>query len=358
MTPVEDLSEANSRRILDAASLREPDQVPVYLPMAGGWLAEFYGVKERMIYFLPDIMLEAMLAARRRLHGLIDIKPELGMVIEASALGCKIKWPEDAPPWVTPCVRDASDVDTLKIPDPHRDALMAYALEIYGYMEKRIQERGLNIPVGMPNSVGGPFTLAGTIAGLNNLLVWVGRQPDVAHELIGKCMEAVIVWCETQREVAGRSLPVFLLDDYSGFISPHQFREFSLPYIREIFERLDHPLNVYHNDAPTSHLLELFPETGMKIFHMGPGDTVDLEEAKRKIGSKICLMGNIDPVKTLSLGTPEEVEKECLGCIKTAAEGGGFILAPGGALCRGIPLENLETLMGAVGKYGRYPLEL
>jgi len=52
------------------------------------------------------------------------------------------------------------------------------------------------------------------------------------------------------------------------------------------------------------------------------------------------------------------IEKICEGCIKKAAEGGGFILSLGGVLPKGSKPENIEAIFRTVEKYGRYPIKL
>jgi uroporphyrinogen decarboxylase len=356
MTSDEDISEINSKRMTIAASLKEPDQVPVSIVVVTDWCAEFSGLRERMVYFCPDLLLEATLKARRRFRGLVTLKPDFSVVIEPSALGCKIRWPEDTTPWVFPIIREPSDVDALEIPDPYRDGLMAASIDVYHYLEQKIAERGLKVPVGMPYGLRGPFTLAGMLASLDRLVEWMHSDASAAHALLKKCTETVIAWGKVQRAVSGMNFPVFLADDYSGFISRKQFEAFSQPYIRRIFEALDHPLNTYHNDAQTSQLLESIPGTNAKIFHMGPEDMVSLKEAKQKIGTRVCLMGNVHPSGTLISGTPHEVEDESRKCIQTAAQGGGFILAPGGVVGRGVPAVKGEALIIAAEKFGKYPI--
>ena len=352
----EDISKINAERILVTASLEEPDQVPVSLLVVGDWCAWSYGVNERQAYFCPDTLLDAMLTARRKFHGLVSIKPDFSVVIEPSALGSKIRWPEDTTPWAIPFIETAEDVDRLEVPDPYRDGLMAASLEVYRYMKRRIQEMGLKINVEMPYGLRGPFTLGGMLAGLERLIQWLYRRPETAHLLLRKCTETVVTWGRTQREASGSSFPVFLADDYSGFLSPKLFKEFSLLYIQDVFKPFNHPLNTYHNDAQTSQLLQLLPETGMKIFHMGSPRTVSLRTAKKEIGDRVCLMGNVDPLKTLTFGTPEEVERQCREAIEEGAPSGGFILAPGGVVGRGMPAENVKILIEAAEKHGKYPL--
>ena len=353
---MEDLSRINVRRMEIAAALGEPDQVPISLIIDANWLSKAYGVRERALYVCPDRLLDLQLRARKRFRGLVSVKPDLGIVIEPSALGCRIVWPEDGPPWVVPSIRTPEDVDRLKVPDPLRDGLMGKCLEIYECMKDRVKELGLNFKVSPPMSAKGPFTVAGLSAGIERMMAWVRNSPDVADKLVKKCAETQVAWAQAQLDAAGEKTPLFVGDDYSGFISPNNFKRFTLPYLREFFSRFKHPLNIYHNDAPTNHLLDLVGELGAPIFHLGPSDMVSLKEAKRRLGGKLCLMGGVHPTKTMLTGTAAYVERECAESIAIAGVGGGFILAPAGTTSKGIPPENIDAIINAAEKYGRYPI--
>jgi len=75
----------------------------------------------------------------------------------------------------------------------------------------------------------------------------------------------------------------------------------------------------------------------------------------KKIGNRICLMGNIPPVDVLLRGTPLDVEKRCKIAILEGGPGGGFLLSSAGGLVKETPLRNLDAMIKASEKYGRYP---
>ena len=87
-----------------------------------------------------------------------------------------------------------------------------------------------------------------------------------------------------------------------------------------------------------------------------PHHLVDIAAAKREVGDRVCIIGNIDPVGTLLLGTPEKVLEESRRCIADAGQRGGFVLAPGCGVPPNSPPENLEAMSDAVERYGGYPL--
>jgi uroporphyrinogen decarboxylase len=84
---------------------------------------------------------------------------------------------------------------------------------------------------------------------------------------------------------------------------------------------------------------------------------VSLTKAKRQIGDRITLMGNIDTNSVLQLGSAEDVEKACRKAIGAAAPGGGFILSGGCEIPKDMPHQNMHAMLKAVQKHGRYPLE-
>ena len=81
---------------------------------------------------------------------------------------------------------------------------------------------------------------------------------------------------------------------------------------------------------------------------------MDIGEAKRRIGDRVTLMGNIAPLTVLRNGTPKDVTEACRAIIEKAAPGGGFILAAGGYIDEGTPTENIDAMIKAAEKYGRY----
>ena len=88
---------------------------------------------------------------------------------------------------------------------------------------------------------------------------------------------------------------------------------------------------------------------GSVIWHF---ETIDMAEAKKKLGDKVCIAGNV-PVSLLVTGSPQEVKEECRRLIEIAAPGGGYILTGAASMNEGHP-ENLKVMMEAAREFGRY----
>jgi uroporphyrinogen decarboxylase len=81
---------------------------------------------------------------------------------------------------------------------------------------------------------------------------------------------------------------------------------------------------------------------------------VELREAKRRIGSKACIQGNVNPTGALLRGSAADILSESRKCINDAAAGGGFILSTGCEVPYEAKIENVKALVRAAKEFGRY----
>jgi uroporphyrinogen decarboxylase len=81
---------------------------------------------------------------------------------------------------------------------------------------------------------------------------------------------------------------------------------------------------------------------------------MDIGKMKAQYGSRVCLIGNIDLDYTLTLGTPEEVDKEVKERIAVAGKGGGYIISSANSLTDYCKIDNVWAMSKALKKYGKY----
>jgi uroporphyrinogen decarboxylase len=84
---------------------------------------------------------------------------------------------------------------------------------------------------------------------------------------------------------------------------------------------------------------------------------MEIKQMKAQYGHRICIIGNIDLNYTLTLGTPEEVDKEVKQRIAVAGPGGGYIVTSANSLTNYCKTENVWAMGHAIKKYGKYPLD-
>ncbi len=155
------------------------------------------------------------------------------------------------------------------------------------------------------------------------------------------------------------AIPCVVVDEtYVGMgISPAMFREFVLPFDQELVRAAQEKglLVILHNCGKARRLLDLMVETGADALEtLAPptssGD-VELAEAKRRVGDRLCLCGGFDE-RVLADGGVEQVRAEVRRCMKAAAKGGGFILRTAGQILDAPP-ENMEAMVQAAAIYGQ-----
>lgn len=137
-----------------------------------------------------------------------------------------------------------------------------------------------------------------------------------------------------------------------GFISPGQYEEFVLPYERRVtaaVKSLDVPIYT-HTCGRIGDRLELMVETGIDgidTLDPPPLGTVDLEDAKRRVGDRIFFKGNIDSVNTLLKKSRDAVKRDALWRLKVGSAGSGYILSSACSVSPRVPPENLTVLVEA-----------
>jgi len=352
--PFRDFVDLNNSRIETALRLEQPDQVPIQVYTAGDYLSRFIGVKPVEYYRDAKIMLAAQMAFRRRFYGLGCLGPDYSVVIEPSAFGASVIWREMEPPFPKPLLSNLEDVEKLEVPDPYSAGLIPALISTYRYMVEKVGERYVDPLTGAL----GPFDIAVLLRGTSQFLIDIAMKRDLVHKLLEKTTkfcEEFIKAREAISEVEWTT--VYLGDDYPAFLSPNDFREFYIPYARSIFDKYKKKgrLCLWHCDGKFSErTLALIPELGIDGF-LWPCPDIDLSVYKKSFGKKMALMGNLHS-HLLMRSTPAEVDAAVKDQIKKGAPGGGYVFSLGGEVIHGTPPDNIETMIRAVEKYGKYPV--
>ncbi len=242
----------------------------------------------------------------------------------------------------------------LKPYDPDRSHYWPdYVLRTIDLVRARVGDR-----VSIHGEIFSPFTqmmeLFGYEQGLMNLL----DDPD-------KCRAILAAYTEGAAELgclqAHRGVDAVLISSAfagGGFISPKQYEEFVLPYEAEVVARIkQHGVPVYtHTCGDIGNRLELMADTGIDgidTLDPPPLGSVDLEEAKKRIGDRLFFKGNIDSVNTLLRKSAEEVRQDALWRLEVGSPGGGYILSSACSVSPRVPPENLAVLVEASRQFGK-----
>ncbi|MEM1575572.1 MAG: uroporphyrinogen decarboxylase family protein [Nitrososphaerota archaeon] len=349
-------------RFYQAIMHKESDQVPVWIVSSENTYAAFCGIKLIELYKDPAKMLECQLSFIKRfpnaLFSILNLWPRLSGPGDGitTAFGAELIWSENNAPWTKPIIKDPKDIDNLKIPDPYKDGRLPIQLEgLRYYMEKapiEIREKyGL-----LDNNAycPGGVEYAALLIGYDKFLLGFHKYPEKIHKLIEIVTDLSIEYVKAQEKIVGKITKIFLSDHSATFMSRKEFETFCIPYLKKITNTFKNSIIIYHNEGNIKHLIDLVPKIEADCWHLG--ENIDLLNAKRIIGDKICLIGNIDPINIMLRGDPEKVDEACKDAIKKAAHNGGYILAPGGGFVANTPPENIDAMIKAAEKYGKYPI--
>ncbi len=199
----------------------------------------------------------------------------------------------------------------------------------------------------------GPWQHAASLIGVQPLILATFDDPAWVHELLQSLTEKKMQFIE--ESLGGAEFDLIEMGGgaaSSTVISPKIFKEFCLPYDRKLHDAL-HAVGhkvVYHTCGGMMPILELIVENGCDASEtLSPpkvgGDAVP-EEIKRRIGDKVCLIGGMDQINILSMGTPEQVRAETHRLFDAFGPGGGYILSASDHFFNA-PVENLRAFAEA-----------
>lgn len=279
-------------------------------------------------------------------HDILSIFTVVAMVAEA--MGSELLYRDGYLPVLHRPAAADSDTAKLRMPDPYRDGNMPAVLEAVEHCFSRL---GHLVPVGVFTAA--PFSTAVLLRGIEAFMQDMLDAPARAHALLNAAAEAAIPFLEAVMIEGG--LPVLVDPLASGsLISPAMYQQYALPYEKllvDFLHRYDMDV-VLHICGDMSRSVHLLPLTGADLVSL---DKVDLAAAKAAVGSKMRLVGNVDPSEIMLRGTPEDVRCAVRGCLDAAKDNPkGFVAATGCEIPFDTPRENVKAFIEAVRSCGQY----
>jgi len=277
------------------------------------------------------------------------VKPVLDSQVPFSDLGMNVRFPEDDYGFVKDHpVKDMESIDELAFFDPNvaKECPLFTRVIVNGLEEtSRMLEEDLHI-CGLS---WGPITTAGYLMGPEDMLMMTMMEPEMVKKLMKKV--APFVTAMQNKMIESGATIMWMADPTSSedLISPPMFKEYSYPALKEVISDVKkvHDVDAYlHICGNTLDTMTMLPELKVDCFSFD--HAVDIAKAKKKAGNKMAIMGNVDPVRLIMSGTPDDIKNECYRLIDAAGRNGGFILAPGCESPQASPDENVRA-MGQAG---------
>ena len=335
-----------------AARLEKLDTVPMAMIVDSPWIPGYLGIKHMDYYLDPEVWFQANRRVNNEFRDVIMVPSwwmEYGMAAEPSILGAKIKFWEDNTPSEYHTLYRLEDIDEFPEYEVEADAFAAMTLHRYKMALPRIKAEGEIIPFATAR---GPLCTAGFVRSTTHLMMEIVEKPEETHRLIDLCTRVVIDWLKAQHKLLGDQVEgIFILDDIVGFVNEEHYLEFAHPYLKRICDAFPEDwVKLYHNDAEVDACLDHLPNAGFNVLNWGKQK--DIREVKRRVGDRMCLMGNVNPLEVAVRGTPEEVKAATLDVLEGGfGDGKGMILSVGGGTSPGMPRENMDAMLDALNAF-------
>jgi len=333
-----------------AARLEHPKQVPMALIIDSPWIPGYVGVKHMDFYLDRDVWFNSHLKVHQEFPDIIFIPSwwmEYGMAAEPSALGAKIKFWQDNTPSEYHTLYHLEDIEKFPEYEVESDAFMAMTLHRIRMERQRIADAGYITPIVTSR---GPMCTAGFVRSTTDFMIDLVENAEGAHKLLDLCTRLIIDWLQAQAKAMGPQVEgIFILDDIVGFVNEDHYKEFCHPYLKRICDAFPKDwVKIYHNDASIEACLNYLPDVGFNVLNWGK--QTDISEVIDRVGRRMCLMGNVNPLEIAVRGTPEEVYDETTAVLEKSG-GQGIILSVGGGVSPGMPRQNIVAMQKALADF-------
>ncbi len=269
----------------------------------------------------------------------------MDLSVEAEAFGSQIEWHEnEVPTVINRLVTDHQSIYNLAVPTLEKGRVPQY-VKAAELAVKEITDR--------PVFAGciGPFSLAGRLFGLTELMMEILLDPSPIHALLEKCTQFLQKYGEQFKKIGANG--IFMAEPAAGMLSPPDCQKFSSDYVKKIVEHLQDNsfLVILHNCGNTNLLVESMQSTGAGALHFG--NSCDILSALKRINSDRLVMGNLDPVAVFRMASPEEVYHKTTDLLLATRDFKNFIISSGCDIPLGVSKSNIQAFQQAVKDFNR-----
>lgn len=230
---------------------------------------------------------------------------------------------------------DKTTLAGLKVPDPLVGGRMHNGVKAVALLKERIGKEKI-----VEGWIEGPIAEAADLRGINTLMMDFFDDSSFVRDLFAFVVEMELRFAKEQ--VNSGAEVIGIGDAAASLVGPKIYEEFVWPYEKTLVEGV-HRLGAkvrLHICGNTRPHLEHMGRLGCEIVDLDY--PAPIQEGREKMGPNQILLGNVNPVKTLRNGTPNEVTNTIAACHQQA--GARFIVGAGCEVPRDTPAENLRAL--------------
>lgn len=343
---------------LRALCREKTDFTPLWLMrQAGRYLPEYCETRARAGSFMglaqnPDYATEVTLQPIDR-YGLDAAILFSDILTVPDAMGLGLSFVQGEGPVFAKPVQDEAAVAQLAAPDPNVE--LKYVMDAVSSIRKALNNR-----VPLIGFSGSPFTLACYMVegrgsrDFRTVKTMMYRRPDLFHRILEVNAEAVALYLNAQIKAGAQAVQIF--DTWGGMLADGDFQTFSLAYTKKVVEKL-----IRENDGAKVPSIVFTKGGGEWIADIASSGcdavgldwSVNLTRARKVVGDRVALQGNLDPF--VLFGDEETIRREARRVLDAYGEvgAGGHVFNLGHGINQFTPVENVRILVDEVHSYSR-----
>lgn len=268
----------------------------------------------------------------------------MDLSVEAEAFGARTVYAADEVPTnIGRLVETVEDVDALQVPEIREGRTGIYIEGV---------KKALKLVTDRPVFAGciGPFSLAGRLMDVNEIMLLCYEEPELVHKVLRKTTDFIIQYIQAYKDIGAHG--IIMAEPLAGVLSPKLMAEFSSSYVREIVDAVQEQgfIVIYHNCGNyTIQLINEILDTGCRVYHFG--DAIDMQEMMQLIPPDCVAMGNISPSQQFRNGTPASVRIETIRLLEACKEFKNFVISSGCDIPPLTEFENIDAFFDTVQSF-------
>lgn len=267
----------------------------------------------------------------------------MDLSVEAEAFGSTIIFSAHEIPTISGrLVSDAESIDKLIVP-PFGTARTAEFVKAAALASVAVTDR----PVF--GGIIGPFSLAGRLFDITEMMTNILIDPDSSHALLQKSTTFLTDYAMAYKKagVAG----VIIAEPAAGLLAPEECQNFSSDYVKQIVDAVQDEdfMVILHNCGNTVPLVQSMLSTGAMGYHFG--NAVDMRDVLPAIPEEVLVFGNLDPAGVIRMGTPEEVRLRTLKMLDDCKGYNNYVPSSGCDIPPATPLDNIGAFFAAINEF-------
>lgn len=335
----------SKERVLKTLNGERPDRIPCFSGMGN---VTVHGLAEAGVRFAEAHVdakkMAAAAASTYKQFGFECAVVPFDLGIEAEVLGCEMNFYDDGstrilyPTVKTKILKFGEELKVAEdLGERGRVPMLKEAISLLK------DDVGGEVAIG--SYVLGPYTLAGQVMDLNELLKNSVKRPDEVDKILRSLSTAIVAIAGELKEAGADYITVREMGAPADVISPRMFSSMVLGPLTEAINGIEGP-TILHICGNTNPIVEFMAETGADAISVDQKN--DVPAARERLGTEAVLLGNVDPYNVLVKGTPADIES----AVKAVIDAGVNGVVPGCDIWPDIPKENMTAFVESTKKYG------